>query len=76
MTHIQNNSGGPAFPTASTEHSCGDDGMSLRDWFAGMALSGMQSGYWANAEMSGVSPDMFARDAYQQADAMLGERKK
>ncbi len=39
--------GGPAFPVAATwrpdgdQHDAGWHGLFLRDWFAGMALSGM-----------------------------------
>lgn len=57
--------GGPAFPYSFYP------GMTLRDWFAGQALAGMlgcplqpQSG-----------PDMYARDAYAMADAMLAARE-
>lgn len=49
-------------------------GMTLRDWFAGMALQGML------AASQGVSfKDPFTsgpRDAYKFADAMLEARKK
>lgn len=44
-------------------------GMSLRDWFAGQALAGMQSSVacnWTN--------EQFAQEAYKQADAMLKAR--
>ena len=44
--------------------------MSLRDWFAGQALSGLVAGGW------GVSlATAKAKDAYVLADAMLVERK-
>jgi hypothetical protein len=52
--------------------------MSLRDWFAGRALTGMLSysqsdtnGNWAN----NASHRTVAEDAYRYADAMLAERK-
>ena len=48
--------------------------MSLREWFAGQALSGITAGYWGNAEMSGLSPQNISDAAYQQADAMLKAR--
>jgi hypothetical protein len=51
-------------------------GMTMRDWFAGQAMCGIQAGYWSNPSISGVSPTMCANEAYQVADAMLAERKK
>lgn len=55
--------GGPAFPVPyGARHS----GMSLRDWFAGLALQGLlaEAGTYANF-------DEPAKDAYEAADAML-----
>lgn len=46
-------------------------GMSLRDWFAGLALQG----FLADPNLNG-EPENFARNAYQAADAMLAERAK
>ena len=68
--------GGSAFPYPNPNYDGNWDdrksigGMSLRDWFAGMALSGMtadqtRSGPW----------DGYAFDAYAAADAMLAFRK-
>ena len=34
------NDGGPAFPRLDTESSCGAEGMTLRDWFAGQVMAG------------------------------------
>lgn len=53
-------------------------GMSLRDWFAGIALQGMLA---ANSqsmpEVNDVNVDfVLAREAYRSADAMLTERDK
>lgn len=77
------NDGGPAFP------SLGEDiqdeatgrligvqnyrGMSLRDWFAGMALQGMLSSWPEGVDMK---PCTTAIIAYGFADALLGEREK
>lgn len=64
--------GGPAFPPHHnpTTHP---SGMTLRDWFAGQAMSGMLSGLWT--EDSGyVSSDQIARIAYGHADDMLEAR--
>jgi hypothetical protein len=47
-------------------------GMSLRDWFAGQALAGMQSQYKAGR----LRHDYAATDAYAFADAMLAARRQ
>lgn len=61
----------PAFPR--DERFLGHNGMSLRDWFAGQALSGCMA-----AEASDVIYEDrgVANRAYRVADAMLGEREK
>jgi len=46
-------------------------GMSLRDWFAGMALQGMT----ACPDIHAKNDPEMAKWAYQQADAMLAERE-
>lgn len=58
--------GGPAFPVC-TDFSRVNEGMSLRDWFAGQALSRLA--YEMGADAAAV-------DAYEYADAMLAERAK
>ena len=66
------NDGGPAFPFGFvTDHATVkvQDGMSLRDWFAGMALQGLIVGCYAGVEGNVVA-------AYEYADAMLAERTK
>lgn len=70
------NTGGPAFPI---ERHLPDSnecyyGMSLRDWFAGMAMQGFS----ANASDTCLDWDfnMTARLSYEQADKMLEARKK
>lgn len=45
--------------------------MSLRDWFAGQALSGLCGNTTCSGSMSA-----YAEDAYRFADAMLAERAK
>ena len=59
--------GGPAFP--SVVHSARWEGMSRRDWFAGMALQGILAArtdqhYWA-------APSEVATRCYDLADAVL-----
>lgn len=81
------NDGGPALPVPeSLDGEWADPqtckqfvpyrGMSLRDWLAGQALTGMltreldkDGGGWANVER-------VAQDAYKLADAMLKERSR
>ena len=71
------NDGGPAFPTKRETldpRAIGwsmQDGMSLRDWFAGMALQGLctqDESHFENAL------DL-AETAFQAADAMLEARQ-
>jgi len=74
--------GGSAFPEVNSSvtsgitevYSCG--GMSLRDYFAGLALAGLFSNPRRDAEGDGSIPKAFAEAAYECADAMLMERKK
>lgn len=79
MTHI--NTGGPAYPVTfeggknNGETPFFNEGMTLRDWFAGQALTGITAGYWANPQMGGLSPHAMADEAYQHADAMIAARK-
>lgn len=71
--------GGPAFAGGLFEpqHGGSNDrepwnhGMSLRDWFAGHAMSGLL----ANKGDPDDYLTMAARDAYRVADAMLAARK-
>lgn len=70
-------SGGLAFPRPADDFGGGssrEDGMTLRDWFAGKALAG----YLAAFGGDGVQLPTFkeaAREAYGYADAMLAARK-
>ena len=68
--------GGPAFPfvfdDTATRSRQVYTGMSIRDWFAGMAMQGLL----ACPVQPQSGPDMYARDAYTLADAMLKERSK
>lgn len=69
------NDGGPAFPWREEDGGggyCQHKGMSLRDWFAGQALTGIVlSPLGSGGRVTFLST---ARDAYRYADAMLAER--
>lgn len=58
--------GGPAFPSDL------DEGMSLRDYFAGQVVATILNGTSKPLEML----SHVAKTAYQMADAMLAERAK
>jgi hypothetical protein len=75
--------GGPAFPVPA--ELCQDltvqeqRGMTLRDWFAGMAMQGFCSN--PNAGRNPIESANWLREsgavsAYQMADAMIQERSK
>lgn len=62
----------PAFPTTMPLDGWGDpnQGMTLRDWFAGQYVSGILSGGAAFD-----TPKRIADEAYEIADAMMEARK-
>jgi hypothetical protein len=77
MSEEKTNDGGQAYPTdgyylgeCSKEPSW--HGMSLREWYAGMALHGVMS------DMEGVftEPEKVAEYCFKYADAMIKEREK
>ena len=69
--------GGAAFPYAQRLPSGNIDtvhqnpGLSIRDWFGGMALQGLIS----DAPYDGEEMEVIAQSAYAYADAMLTARK-
>lgn len=82
--------GGPAFPVScvqpgavadalGVEKDGGVYGMSLRDWFAGMAMNAVCCKAMEDGWVKGVRPteirDGVVKSAYLFADAMLAERK-
>lgn len=80
---MSKNDGGAAFPQLSIESGQRDGhgdliepftttqgGMSLREWYAGMALQGILAG---NPDAD-CGPDGYAADAYLYADAMIDAR--
>jgi len=73
-----NNDGGLAFPSNYIEKHGEHEGiqmvaggMTLRDWFAGMALAGM----CADASLVATWDDVAVR-AFKAADAMIAQREK
>jgi hypothetical protein len=67
---MSDKTGGPAFPTPA--HNLENDGMTLRDYFAAKAMQGLL----ACPIQPQSDEDMYARDAYKVADAMLKARKQ
>lgn len=72
------NDGGPAFarPGFTSEQTESQEGMSLRDWFAGMALQGLLASNGRMSDESANPQKIVALAAYKCADAMLAERAK
>lgn len=79
--------GGSAFPgfqpSEGSSFVYADGGMTLRDWFAGQALSGIcsdernMSAMTRVAEAEGLDLTQYvSSSAYEMADAMLAERSK
>ena len=78
------NDGGPAFPTVAG-HVVYSNGMTLRDWFAGQALTSLAEvdprlpGEVPQHDYVWPTPEKLAERratwAYLQADAMLAARK-
>lgn len=77
--------GGPAFPLPEWSYPHGvsgikiQEGMSLRDWFAGMAMQGMLAHSTRYKPRPGTSAnwhEAISEEAYQLADAMIAEGKK
>ena len=66
--------GGPAFACAAENGH--QEGMSLRDWFAGQALTSLEQFFYRSehALSEGDAPQI-AKMAYAIADAMLAERE-
>ena len=72
--------GGPAFPVQQVSLGHDDEapsafmspGMSLRDWFAGMAAQGILNDH----TMQLAKAEAVAAWAYEEADALLREREK
>lgn len=71
----ERNDGGPAFPRSGDQVSVTpQDGMSLRDWLAGMALQGHRAN--SDPRLRDVAPSIVASWSYADADAMLKVREE
>lgn len=68
--------GGTAFPLVYDDETKGTreihSGMTLRDWFAGMAMQGLL----ADRSWEAITINQVAGFAYTLADALLKERSK
>lgn len=81
MTPTEN--GGSAFPQTCLNDPChpfSSPGMALRDWFAGQALAGVvrqcaNDGVLGFPEGVSSIEELFARNSYRIADAMLKARE-
>jgi len=62
-----------AFPKLNEKQPSYQQGMDLRDWFAGQALMSMLS---AVQDITESTPSTAARYSYKFADAMMKEREK
>ena len=69
--------GGAAFPGLHPNMECrfADSGMSLRDWFAGIALQGLLA-HVIGVEGANGRTSKYAERSYQYADAMIAARKE
>lgn len=68
---MEQKDGGPAFPHDDRAQYCEREGMSLRDYFAAKAMQAYLS---SSAAPRQYSQDVYARTAYEMADAMLKAR--
>jgi hypothetical protein len=76
------NTGGSAFPSKKRIYRAGYstnefepvEGMTLRDYFAAKAMQGIIASEKLGDEEF-ATPEMYARDAYKYADAMLKARE-
>jgi hypothetical protein len=63
-----------AFPRPADLAQNGQDGMSLRDWFAGQALAGHIAAHTGRQDFP--ENEWCATSCYEYADAMLAARAK
>lgn len=69
--------GGPAFPSHGTMGEVNYQGMSLRDWFAGMAMQGLLAAPVGKVvDPARANETDIAREAFILAEAMIAEMTK
>ena len=76
---MSKDTGGSAFPApfwSNEKMRYLDEGMTLRDYFAAQALTGIIAGWNVNSPDCTFNPPAFAARAYIVADAMIAERNK
>ena len=67
--------GGPAFPVPGLQHDESFNGMTLRDYFAAMAMQGILAS--GARHLTAADPaKVLLSSAYRAADPMLQERAK
>jgi hypothetical protein len=71
--NTQINNGGPAFPRQPNEYISGHEGMTLRDWLAGQAMTAIIGSLYCTPETT--FKEISGR-AYAQADAMIKAREE
>ncbi len=78
----QTKDGGPAFPSTWVETNDGAEfsyvimGMTLRDWFAGQALAGLNANASFDDTFQPKNFEFTAKTAYMQADALIAFRNQ
>jgi hypothetical protein len=75
------NDGGPAFSRTGYECANGDwvapqDGMTLRDWFAGQALAGFAANPRMIDSRSPATLEIVSEWSFEAADAMIKARRE
>ena len=73
------NNGGPAFPVIKNDYDNTNQGMTLRDYFAGQVACGdasAEGGWVGNEELLPEYAAKRAKVYYAIADALLKEREK
>ncbi|NOU05329.1 MAG: hypothetical protein HOO99_04020 [Hyphomicrobiaceae bacterium] len=68
MSHKPKDQGAHAFPCPDTQYNYHQEGMMMRQWYAGQALAGLL----ACNDGAGAHWGAFAADAFAIADAMIG----
>ncbi len=74
MTETKIDDGGPAFPWG--EHGTHLGGMTIRDYFAGQALSGLIAEVGLRDMLDKEHQDAMAANAYTIADLLIAARSK